>query len=237
MVRTRNQHLAARLAVLEQMGLAQRSGPGTWSLRPDFETILRAMQRVGDRQKVIAAHGVLMSDERLPMEVLDLTKTNSVTGRVLVHGEDEQLGRSYLMLEGVDARVHFVHYTPEIEEARARGRLRTNSFARFRRIFIDEEPAVQVEDLGDSEAFLSGRQLPLDAKEILRRGVLPTEDGWGGWLGRYQAALRRAAMELEYSLAPSDPDRVHDRSFGRKSPQSPSLTAFENPLVHRGLSF
>jgi hypothetical protein len=197
------------------MGLAQRSGPATWSLRPDFETILRAMQRVGDRQKVIAAHGVLMSDERLPVEVLDLTKTNSVAGRVLVHGEDEQVGRSYLMLEGVDARVHFIHYTPEIEEARARGRLRTNSFARFRRIFVDDEAAVQVEDLGDSEAFLSGHQLPLDAKEMLRRGVLPTEDGWGGWLGRYQAALRRAAMELEYSQAPSDPDRVHDRSFGR----------------------
>ena len=50
----------------------------------------------------------------------------SVEGRVLVHGQDDQNGRSYLMLEGTDARVHFINYTPEIEEARSRGELRTN---------------------------------------------------------------------------------------------------------------
>src|SRR6266852_2679920 len=68
-------------------------------------------------------------------------------GRVLVHGEDEQSGRRYLMLEGVDARVHFIEYTTEMEEARARGELRTNAFARLRRVLINEEPVVRVEDL------------------------------------------------------------------------------------------
>jgi len=213
--RTGQQYLVARLAVLEEMGLAQRTGPATWSLRSDFETILRAMQRTGDRQKVMAAHGVLISDERLPVEVLDLTKTRSVAGRVLVHGEDEQVGRSYLMLEGIDARVHFIHYTPEIEEARAHGELRTNSFARLRRVFVNGEPAVQVEDLGNSEAFLTSRQLQVDAGELIRRGVLPTEDGWGGWLGRYQTALRRAAMELAYPQTEPSRDRARDRSFDR----------------------
>jgi len=213
--RTRQQHVVARLAVLEEMGLAQRTGPATWSLRSDFETILRAMQQAGDRQKVMAAHGVLISDERLPVEVLDMTKTSSIAGRVLVHGEDEQFGRSYLMLEGIDARVHFIHYSPEIEEARARGELRTNSFARLRRVLDDGEAAVQVEDFGDSETFLTSRQLQLDAGELIRRGVLPTEDGWGGWLGRYQRALHRAAMKLEFSDVAPDRDRVRDRSFGR----------------------
>jgi hypothetical protein len=32
-----------------------------------------------------------------------------------------------LMLEGTDALVHFIYYTPELEEARSRGELRTNS--------------------------------------------------------------------------------------------------------------
>lgn len=54
-----------------------------------------------------------------------------------------------------------------------------------------------------------------DAGELIRRGVLPTEDGWGGWLGRYQTALRRAAIELEYPPIASDRDRVRDRSFDR----------------------
>jgi len=59
-------------------------------LRSDLEAVLRAMQRTGDRQKTLAAHGVPVSDARLPTQVLDLHQTASVTGRVLVHGEDEQ---------------------------------------------------------------------------------------------------------------------------------------------------
>jgi hypothetical protein len=58
------------------------------------------MQRSGDRQKTLAAHGALMSDERLPLEVLDLRSLTTLEGRILVHGEEEASGRNYLMLEG-----------------------------------------------------------------------------------------------------------------------------------------
>jgi len=116
----RRQNLTSRLEVLEHMGLARSVAPGEWSVRSDIEGVLRAMQRASDRQKVLGAHGVLLSDERLPMEVLDIRRMTSVDGRVLVHGEDEQSGRHYLMLEGVDARVHYVEYTHEMEGARAR---------------------------------------------------------------------------------------------------------------------
>lgn len=154
-VRSRRQHLVARLAALEHMGLAQQTGPSAWNVRSDFEAVLRAMQRAGDRQRMLAAHGVVVSDERLPIEVLDLTGTDSVEGRILVHGEDEQSGRKYLMFEGTDARIHFIDYTAEVEEARARGQLRPNSFARFRRTLIDGEPALEIEDLGDAEALVN----------------------------------------------------------------------------------
>ena len=122
----------------------------------------------------------------------------------------------YLMLEGTDARIHFIDYTAEVEQARSHGELRPNSFARFRRTFVDREPALEIEDLGDSEALVNAYgRLEATAKALIKRGILPTEDGWGGWLGRYQSALRRAAMELEYSRTASDRDRVRDRSFGR----------------------
>ena len=78
------------------------------------------MQKTSDRQRTLAAHGVLISDERLHTEVLDLRRFTSVEGRVLVHGQDEQTGHNYLMLEGTDARIHFIHYTPEMDEARSR---------------------------------------------------------------------------------------------------------------------
>ena len=214
--RVRRQHIAARLSALEDMGLAQRSGASEWTVRSDFESVLRAMQRAGDRQKILSAHGVPMSDQRLPIEVLDFRNTSSVEGRVLVHAEDEQSGRSYLMLEGTDARVHFIHYTPEIEAARSRGQLRTNSFARFRRIFVDEEAIVQAEDLGDSDAILDNRRfLGTKAETSVKKGILPSDDGWGGWLGRYQTALRKAAMELQYADRAAGNRRARDRTTGR----------------------
>jgi hypothetical protein len=92
------QHTAERLKVLESMGLATTAGSNIWSVRRDFENVLRAMQQSADRQKMLAAHGVLMSDERLPLVVLDFRRLTTLEGRILVHGEEDtgrQAGRSY----------------------------------------------------------------------------------------------------------------------------------------------
>jgi hypothetical protein len=126
----------------------------------------------------------------------DLRQVTSVEGRVLVHGQDEQTGRNYLMLEGTDAKVHFIQYTPEMEEARSRGELRTNSFVRLRR--LSSTAILDVWDLGEAENLLkNSRHLSETAHELLNRGSVPTEDGWGGWLGQYQTLLRQTALEIE----------------------------------------
>ena len=145
---------AERLMFLTSMGLAESAGPKTWRVRRDFENVLRAMQRSADRQKTLAAHGALMSDERLQMAVLDLRDLTTVEGRILVHGEEESSGRNYLLLEGTDARVHYMYYTPEMEAARNRGGLRTNSFIRLQKSIVDGRLALEITDLGDSEAIL-----------------------------------------------------------------------------------
>jgi transcriptional regulator of acetoin/glycerol metabolism len=74
---------------LEKMGLAEPIGTNSWLVRRDFESILRAMQRVNDRQKMLAAHGALLSDERLQLVVADLRKLKLLEGRVVLHGEEE----------------------------------------------------------------------------------------------------------------------------------------------------
>ena len=117
------QHEAARLAVLQRMRLAESVGTRSWLIRRDFEQIVRAMQRAADRQKTLARFGALMSDERLPIEVLNPLRMDSVEGRVLLHGQDEQSGPTYLMLEATDANVYFLYHTPEIEQARCRREL------------------------------------------------------------------------------------------------------------------
>ena len=220
--RVQGRHIAARLAVLSYMGLAVADDARTWRVRRDFESILRAMQRTADRQKMLAAHGVLMSDERLPIEMLDRRHMTAVEGRILVHGEDEMTARNYLMLEGTDAKVHLIHYTPEMEEARSRGGLRTNSFIRLRKLFIDGRPALEVDDLGDSESILKNRvHLEGVAQQLMKRGIIPTEDGWGGWLGRYQRAVQESAVRLEQERAQTEltrrkeRQRDRDRSRGR----------------------
>jgi hypothetical protein len=52
-----------------------------------FDQVLNAMQQTTDRQRTLAAHGALMSDERLPIEVPDPASMTAVEGRVLVHGQ------------------------------------------------------------------------------------------------------------------------------------------------------
>ena len=195
--RLRNQYVIERLMALQRMGLADSNGLNQWHVRHDFESVLRGMQRVADRQRTLAAHGVPMSDERLPIEVTEGRDWKVLEGRVLVHGEEEN-GRSYLMLEGTDARVHHIYYTPEIEEARNRGKLRTNSFVRLRRHLVGGAPSINVEDLGDAESILRNwRYLRHNAHRLRQQGNIPEESGWGGWLGRYEAVLRRVALELE----------------------------------------
>src|ERR1039458_6954686 len=210
------QHMTERLLVLQTMGLAEHAGPNLWRVRRAFEDILRALQRSGDRQKTLAAHGALMSDERLPLEVLDIRRLPVLEGRILVHGEEESSGRSYLMLEGTDARIHHVSYTPEMQAARSRGRLRTNSFVRLRKVFTDGRPAVEIDEMGDSEAILRNKgHLRETAQRLIRRGIIPQEDGWNGWLGRYQKALSDNATALEYERPVKETRRDRNRDLGR----------------------
>jgi type IV secretory pathway VirD2 relaxase len=186
------QHIDARLLVLQQMGLAEPSDTGVWLVRRDFETVLKAMQRSGDRQKMLASHGTLLSDQRLPLVVLDMRKLKTLEGRVLAHGEEELgngAGRHYLLLEGTDAKVHLIYYTQEMEEAR---------------------PALTIRDFGNAETILSnGSHIRETVKIAVARGSVPSEVVWGGWLGRYQASIMKIANEMNiFNVAsPSGRDR------------------------------
>jgi hypothetical protein len=160
----------------------------------------------------------MFSRDRLPIEALDPNTFTPVEGRILVHGHDEQTGRNHLMLEGTDAKVHFIDYTPQMELLRAEGGLRANSYLRLRRMFANGRSIMQVQDLGDSEKMLKNcALLGKNARGLLKRGIIPTEDGWGGWLGKYQAALVRAAnVEQNRDRQTANPlERRRNRSHGR----------------------
>jgi hypothetical protein len=111
--------------------------------------------------------------------------------------------------------VHHVYYTPELEEARSRGDLKNNSFVRLRKLFVNGEPTMTIDDLGDSEGILRNRShLKQTAQALIKRGIIPDENGWGGWLGRYQTALHRTALEVLGRGSRSDDSHV-SRARGR----------------------
>ena len=55
-------------------------------------------------------------------------------------------------------------------------------------------------------------------RDPFRREIIPTEDGWGGWLGRYQTSLAKTAEDITRSREGAVQrlrTRSRDRSFGR----------------------
>ncbi len=212
----RNQYAVARLRTLESMGLAETAGLDQWLVRRDFETALRARQRLGDRQKILAAHGVPVSDMRLPLVMFDLRHCTTLEGRILVHGEDEATGRSFMMLEATDVKVHCIYHTPQMAEARGRGGLRPNRFVRLRKLFENGRPLLEIDELGHCEKVLNDERILEESRRLQILGELaPIEDGLGGWLGRYQAALRRAAatpiQQRDLPGRAREPDRGRNR--------------------------
>ena len=213
-------HIAARLLILKDMGLAETIDDNSWHVRADFENILRAMQRANDRQKMLAAHGALLSDERLQLVVEDLRKLKLLEGRVVLHGEEEagrEAGGIYLLLEGTDGRLHHVYYSPEIHYARSLGKLRTNSFVRLRRMSDEDGRSIlKVDDLGDAEKLIQNKRHFLEgARRLIKHDITPVEDGWNGWLGRYQSALVHAAEEIRKDRARKVESEVDHEFRGR----------------------
>ena len=194
---------------LQTMGLAQFVGPHQWSVQADFEKVLRTLQQSGDRQKMLAAHGAMLSDKRLPLQVTTLRQLQRVAGRVLLHTEDEQTGKRYMLVEGTDAKVHLIYHTSAIEEARSQGKLAVGSFVRIEKRFANKKPTLHVDDLGDANALLqNSSHFHKEAELLLRRGVHEVQPVWGGWLGQYQTKLQ---TELR------NPDKWRRRSSGRGS--------------------
>jgi type IV secretory pathway VirD2 relaxase len=189
-------HVQPRLAALRSMGLAEPATSGTWRVRADFEHVLRSMQKAVDRQKMLARNAALLSDERLPQQVTPVSNMQHLAGRVLAHVLDDTTGTVHMLLEGTDARVHFIAHNGDIEAARQRGELKPNRFVEIRRPAASSQTGLVIRDFGDAEDYLTSTHLKNTARNLLRRGAVADAPAWGGWLGRYYDAVGREAEAL-----------------------------------------
>ncbi|MBN9657085.1 MAG: relaxase/mobilization nuclease domain-containing protein [Acidobacteria bacterium] len=115
--------LRNRLFVLQELGLARRADEHAWDVKSDFDAVLRGMQKVSDRQRMIAAYGSLLSSPMLPTRYTPPNEISELTGRVVGHAQDDGADRPVMILEGADGFVHIVPHDQRIERYRVEGRL------------------------------------------------------------------------------------------------------------------
>lgn len=184
------QLLACRMAKLTVMGLAQPDGSG-WRLRIDFLQVLKTMQQAGDRQKMLNQYGILLSDPRLPTQVTRLKDITHLEGRVIAHIHDDASGAPHMILEGTDARVHFIRHNGAMEEMRRAGTLKPNNFVTIQRSGGDQpDQGRKIEDFGDADEYLSSPHMISATRRLVQRGVIGGDGSeYAGWLGRYHKKL------------------------------------------------
>jgi hypothetical protein len=80
----------------------------------------------------------------------------------------------------------------------------------------DGHSALEIDDMGDSEAMLRNHgKLRELGQRLIRRGIMHEDDGWSGWLGRYQKAIRDAVTTLEIPSVTKQSERGKNRDLGR----------------------
>jgi type IV secretory pathway VirD2 relaxase len=104
---------AGRLATLGRMGLAVEERKGRWRLADELEPTLRAMGKRGDIIATLDREVRARELAALPADyaIYDSARTDAqpIVGRIAARGlSDEQVGREYLIVDGIDGRVHYV---------------------------------------------------------------------------------------------------------------------------------
>lgn len=118
-------HWAGRLQTLGRLGLAEEATPGRWRLSPDMESAMRVMGERGDiiktMQRELAAQSVDRGHADLSIFGADRDQAQ-VIGQVIAQGlSDEKAGTHYLVLDGVDGKVHYVRISEEADAEIANG--------------------------------------------------------------------------------------------------------------------
>lgn len=113
---------AGRLQKLKRLGLAEEAAPSQWRVVPDLEPVLRRMGERGDIIKTmhreIARYGVTRNAADLTINDTSSEGMAPLVGRVLGRGLSDELGdRHYLIVDGIDGRVHYTDIGKGVDTA------------------------------------------------------------------------------------------------------------------------
>jgi len=174
--------LTRRLNHLETMGMAQRSD-NAWTLDFNFIKNLTALQTAGDKQKMMHRHMAPASSTDQPITALKWTEVTELDARVLGHGEEEDTGRRFMIVESTDGTIIQLPHRKNTDELRASHILDRNNLVTFTR---DSYNRLQILDHGNANAALK-------KPDILRKiHITPTTSPRPGWLGQLDIAVASA---------------------------------------------
>jgi type IV secretory pathway VirD2 relaxase len=108
----------SRLKFLERCGLAEKVSAKSWRLHNEMETSLKKMQFSNDIVKSRARHNIRTVTHEIPTPT-QISENKPLTGKVIGMGlEDELKDQRYLLLEGIDGKIHYIQATNSIIKAR-----------------------------------------------------------------------------------------------------------------------
>jgi len=164
-----------RLAQLEAMGLATKSGNMAWRLNPALESALRQMQVSQDRLKTKFQHREMISDPSAQLVATELkTLGQRVAGKLVGTGLNEQTGRSYMMVEGFDGKVHYLNQSPKVQRMRGEGDLKAGDFVALEVVQRKDKAGQVVGDMVRVERYGRTMTPELLDRELMRgRAVEP----------------------------------------------------------------
>jgi hypothetical protein len=91
--------------------------------------------------------------------------------------------------------------------------MKPNSFVQLRRIELDGDQTIDVEDLGQAEALLGNAEhFDTTARRLGGRGRTASTERYGGWLGRYHDALDEAMERISRERSQRPPRQRLRRS-------------------------
>ena len=207
-----NRHLLiSRAKTLQRYGLASETEPGRWVVADKTETTLRQLGERGDiiktMHRALADHG-LAEQRGADQYFLHGDRSGEpIVGRVLGKGlaGDEMGERVYLIVDGVDGRVHHVEFAkPESLDDVRRGMIVEAKPVVAEPRAADRNIAIVAD--GDGGVYRPGRHLDLIRDGFERQGKDP--DAFVRFHVRRLEALRRAGhverLDADNWRIPSD---------------------------------
>jgi type IV secretory pathway VirD2 relaxase len=129
-----------RLIFLEKHGLAEKINTKAWKLDNNLELILQQRQLSNDIIKSRANHNINTLTYEMPVPT-QVHERKPLTGKVVGMGlENELKDQRYLLLEGIDGKVHYLEATNSIVKARNNFELSNNNVITLEKIkFVNEQ--------------------------------------------------------------------------------------------------